>query len=92
MEQKWIDEVKTMIGHRVALYDQGWTNKTAISLWCDKKFIEKRINEQDGWCKKLGDMHNKGLIYSDRFWDIYPTACFQRTRFINRLKELNKVS
>lgn len=60
---------------------------TAIELWNDKKFIEKRIKEQGEYLVRLGIDHEKRPLY--RINELAGHARFILDRFEARLKELN---
>lgn len=65
-----------------------WTT-TAIELWNDKEFIEKRINEQETYIQIQELKFFAGTISSERFRETVVIAFKVGNRFADRLKELN---
>jgi len=64
---------------------------TAIELWNDKKFIEKRIREQREYLDQLEDRRfDLPLMSTERFLELHYSAWDVEIKFINRLKELNE--
>lgn len=67
---------------------QGWT-PTAIELWNDKKFIEKRIEEQISYGINLWRRWNCGDGVDDkRYSELWGYAVFILEKFEKRLEEL----
>ncbi len=65
----------------------GWT-LTAIDLWNDKNFIEKRIKEQEIYLTEILWKQECGLISKYRYFELRENAVDVLDRFEQRLKEL----
>lgn len=64
---------------------------TAIELWNDKKFIERRIDEQWFYLADLCMRYDSGYgsLSKNRADELGESARFLYRKFENRLKELN---
>lgn len=62
---------------------------TAIELWNDKRFIQKRKNEQIIYLFELQKRIWGHHISEERYELLLPSAESQLKKFENRLKELN---
>lgn len=64
---------------------------TAIELWNDKRFIEKRIEEQYVYAALLlsEQMSDRCIRTRERYDELTRVAQIILERFQNRLKELN---
>ena len=79
--------INKLIDYLVKSYE-GWT-PTAIELWNDKKFIEKRIREQMEYESIISWKEDSGEMNIERYREIMPSIIFQYDKFVKRLKELN---
>lgn len=61
---------------------------TAIELWSDKRFIERRVREQDEYLDRLVVRFRSNLITHDRYLELQSSAIESAIRFRDRLREL----